>query len=198
MTQSLLDNNSGANIAVGQNSSAAGGLVIEQFLPTTYRRKSKAFAVVSPTRQRALSLIEIVFVVAAIGILAAIAIPSYQQYVEKARVAVAVTEIFGMSMVIVKYMDDAPTPPDSLSQVGMAGRIDPWGRPYVYTNLMNAKGKGSSRKDKKLNPLNSDFDLYSVGRDGDSKLPLAVKVSKDDVIRALDGRFVGLAKDFDP
>ena len=170
----------------------------EQFLSTTYRRKSKASAVVSPARQRAFSLIEIVFVVAAIGILAAIAIPSYQQYVEKARVAVAVTDISGMSIVIVKYMDDNVTPPDSLSQVGMAGRIDPWGRPYVYVNLMGVNGKGSARKDKKLNPLNSDFDLYSVGRDGDSRLPLAVKVSEDDVIRALDGRFVGLARDFNP
>ena len=68
----------------------------------------------------------------------------------------------------------------------------------MYVNLMGVNGRGSARKDKKLNPLNSDFDLYSVGRDGDSRLPLAVKVSEDDVIRALDGRFVGLARDFNP
>ena len=77
-------------------------------------------------------------------------------------------------------------------------KLDPWNRPYAYTNLASAAGKGSARKDKKLNPLNSDFDLYSLGKDGESKLPLSPKVSEDDVIRARDGRFVGLAKDFDP
>ncbi len=44
--------------------------------------------------------------------------------------------------------------------------------------------------------LNSDFDLYSVGADGLSKPPLAAKDSKDDVIRALDGGYFGLAEDF--
>ncbi len=39
----------------------------------------------------------------------------------------------------------------------------------MYLNLFNKQGKGGNRKDKKLNPLNSDFDLYSMGKDGVSK-----------------------------
>lgn len=136
---------------------------------------------------------------AVLAVLSAITIPIYGGYVEKARVAQAVTEIGGMSGLIAKYMDDNNyMPPETLAEVGLAGRTDPWGRPYAYTKLAGEKGKGSARKDKKLNPLNSDFDLYSVGKDGDSKLPLTTKVSQDDVIRARDGRFIGLAKEFDP
>lgn len=149
--------------------------------------------------QRGFTLLEIFISVAVIGIIAAIAIPNYNNYVERARIATAVTDIANMSMVIAKFMDDNRyTPPDSLAEVNLAGKLDPWGRPYVFTNLVGVKGKGSARKDKKLNPINSDFDLYSVGKDGDSKLPLTTKVSQDDVIRARDGRFIGLAKDFDP
>lgn len=148
--------------------------------------------------QHGFTVIEILIAVAIIGILAAIAVPNYTRYVEKARVAQAVTDIAGISVLVAKFMDDNYSPPESLVAIHAAGRLDPWGRPYVFTNLLGVNGRGSARKDKNLNPLNSDFDLYSMGRDGDSKLPLSPKVSQDDVIRARDGRFIGLAKDFDP
>jgi general secretion pathway protein G len=45
-------------------------------------------------------------------------------------------------------------------------------------------------------PLNSDFDLYSKGRDGKSKPNLAAKVSYDDIIRANDGEYVGIASEY--
>jgi general secretion pathway protein G len=148
--------------------------------------------------QRAFSLVEILIAIAIIGVLAGLAVPSYTRYKERVRVAQAVSDIAGMASVIVMYERDNRDLPESLETVSLQGKLDPWGRPYVYTNLASAKGKGSARKDKKLNPLNSDFDLYSVGKDGDSKLPLSPKVSEDDVIRARDGRFIGLARDFDP
>ena len=149
--------------------------------------------------QRAFTLMETIVAMAVVAILVAIALPQYSDYRERVRVAQAVMDIAGMSAQISKFMDDnLYVPPDSLVELGLANKLDPWNRPYVYTNLVSAKGKGSARKDKKLNPINSDFDLYSVGKDGDSKLPLTTKVSEDDVIRARDGRFIGLAKDFDP
>lgn len=45
-------------------------------------------------------------------------------------------------------------------------------------------------------PLNTDFDLYSVGKDGLSKATLAPPQSHDDIIRANNGRFIGLASDY--
>lgn len=137
-------------------------------------------------------------ILAIIGLLAAIGIPGYQDYKERIKVKQAVADIGAMSVIITGYILDNREPPETLAMVGFGGKLDPWERPYVYTSLMGAKGKGSARKDKKLNPLNSDFDLYSVGKDGDSKLPLSPKVSEDDVIRARDGRFIGLGKDFNP
>jgi general secretion pathway protein G len=46
--------------------------------------------------------------------------------------------------------------------------------------------------------LNSDFDLYSVGRDGLTAASLLNSKSRDDVVRARDGSFVGTAQEFDP
>ena len=96
------------------------------------------------------------------------------------------------------YRLDNYSYPATLGEIGMAARLDPWGHPYQYVNLGAAKGKGSARKDKNLVPINSDFDLYSMGKDGASVGPLTAKQSRDDIVRAADGRFVGLASDFDP
>lgn len=149
-------------------------------------------------RRRGFTLIELLIAVAVIAVLAALGIPRYADYRERVRVEQAVADVLSMSAQIMNYAIDNHAQPDSLAEVRLDGRLDPWGRPYVYTNLTTASGQGSARKDKNTNPLNSDFDLYSVGKDGDSKLPLSPKVSWDDVIRARDGRFVGLGKDFDP
>lgn len=57
-------------------------------------------------------------------------------------------------------------------------------------------GIGGARKDRFLVPINSDFDLYSMGKDGQSVGPLTAQKSHDDVIRANDGEFYGLAANF--
>lgn len=49
------------------------------------------------------------------------------------------------------------------------------------------------RKDHNLVPLNTDYDLYSSGPDGASVGPLTAKASRDDILRANNGRFVGPA-----
>ena len=57
-------------------------------------------------------------------------------------------------------------------------------------------GVGGARKDRFLVPINSDFDIYSMGKDKDTIAPLNPPKSHDDVIRATDGGFYGLAKNF--
>ena len=57
-------------------------------------------------------------------------------------------------------------------------------------------GVGGARKDRFLVPINSDFDIYSMGKDKDTVAPLNPPKSHDDVIRASDGGFYGLAKNF--
>lgn len=63
----------------------------------------------------------------------------------------------------------------------------------------NNEGGGSSptpRKDHNLVPINTDYDLYSMGPDGQSVAPLTAKASRDDIIRGADGAFIGRASDF--
>ena len=52
------------------------------------------------------------------------------------------------------------------------------------------------RKDRFLIPINTSFDLYSMGKDGKSAAPLTAQASQDDVIWANDGSFVGLASQY--
>lgn len=54
----------------------------------------------------------------------------------------------------------------------------------------------SVRKDRFLVPINSDYDLYSVGADDKTRPQLQNKVSRDDIIRASDGAYFGQAANF--
>jgi general secretion pathway protein G len=45
-------------------------------------------------------------------------------------------------------------------------------------------------------PVNSTFDLYSLGPDGKSSPPFTAAPSQDDIVRANDGGFIGLASDY--
>ena len=146
--------------------------------------------------EQAFSVIEILLVAALVVTLAAIAIPGLYAAVDYARVTRAIADIKVLELDIKTFQLTQGRLPDSLSEVRSDTVTDPWGNPYVYTNLTDLKGKGKARKDRFLNPLNSDFDLYSVGEDGQSSTPLTAKASRDDIVRANDGGFVGVASDF--
>jgi general secretion pathway protein G len=147
-------------------------------------------------RPAGFTLIEVILVVAILGVIAAIALPAYLDYRDRVNVSKAIADITLLNTGARLYMDEFKVPPPSLAAIGAAGRLDPWGNPYQYTNLTTT-GVGKSRKNKNLVPINSDFDLWSNGKDGLSKLPLTAKDSRDDVILANDGAFIGLASSYD-
>ena len=142
------------------------------------------------------TLVEMLVAIAIVGVLYAMAMPSYDRYVDRADVAAAVVDIDTISQAITRFWAENETYPDDLADIGMDQLTDPWDQTYYYTNIANVKGKGKLRKDKNLVPINADFDLYSAGKDGETVGPLTSQKSKDDVIRASNGSFIGLAEDF--
>lgn len=142
------------------------------------------------------TLIELMVVIAILGTLIGIAVPAYQGYIEKARVVRAIAEIDMLQKEIFVYLTEKNELPDTLTDIGRGNLLDPWKNNYQYLSFADIQGKGKMRKDRFLVPLNTDYDLYSMGKDGESQPPLTAKASHDDVIRANDGRFIGLASDY--
>lgn len=137
-------------------------------------------------------------VVTIIAILAAIAIPSFASYRERAQVAVCIAEMDEIEKAVLAYYIENDHYPNTLNDVGMGARSDPWGFPFQYLNIgdQGKKATGKARKDHFMVPINTDFDLYSMGPDGKSASPLSAKDSQDDVIRANDGGFMGRASNY--
>jgi general secretion pathway protein G len=135
--------------------------------------------------------LEIVATLAAAFVVASLAIPAFSGYVERSRVSRAVSEIGTTSLQLHRWQRDNGALPATLAEAGLAG-TDPWGRPYVYVRVDGANAS-QLRKDDALAPLNTDFDLYSMGKDGETAMPLPAEKSRDDVVRAADGAYIGLA-----
>lgn len=141
-------------------------------------------------------MVELAIALALVGVLLAIAVPQYKQYLTRGKVNQAKQDIAMMSATIQAYFLDARAYPPDLAAVGLGNQRDPWGNPYGYLNLDDRRAHGHARKDHSLVPINSDFDLYSMGEDGRSSPPLTARHSRDDIVRANNGAFVGLASDY--
>ena len=150
------------------------------------------------TRRRTMgwTLLELMLGLAVAAVLAAIAHSGYTSIVERGRVAHAKADIAEFDTLIERWRTGHREYPTSLDDFNYDGRLDPWGNPYHYTLLAGINGNGAARKDHKLNPLNSDYDLFSAGRDGVFKTQITQKDSLDDVIRARTGGYIGLAADY--
>ena len=142
------------------------------------------------------SLLELMMAVVVMGIVATIAIPTYSRYLTRMKTSTAIADITRIHMAIERYSLDKGKPPPDLASIHMDGMLDPWDHPYVYLSFDGLNGKGKMRKDKNLVPINSEYDLYSCGPDGDSVGPLTAKASRDDIVMANDGKFIGVAEDY--
>ena len=143
------------------------------------------------------TLLELMFAVAVMGILTMLAVGQFSKYVDRARNATAQGDIAVMQVEIERYQNrHSGALPDSLSDIGRSAFLDPWQKAYLYTKLAGVNGHGGARKDHKLNPINSDYDLFSAGKNGVFKPQVSQKDSLDDIVRARDGGFVGVAADF--
>jgi general secretion pathway protein G len=152
-----------------------------------------------------MTLVELMIACAILATLSAIALPLYAQVTERTRVASATADVRIIDSEIVAYQAVYGSPPATLADIGRAtfkdpwgNPKDPWGNPYQYLNFAaaGASSSGLRRKDRFLVPLNSTYDLYSKGKDGQSQPALTATASRDDIVRAADGGYVGLASAF--
>ena len=146
------------------------------------------------------TLLELLIVLAIIGVLSGIAIPFYSAHVDESKNTTAITDITTIQTSIERFYTNNFSYPAALTDIPDLPHngVDPWGNAYVYLNIKDGGPgiKGSVRKDKKLNPINTLYDLYSKGKDGVSKKQLDNKDSVDDIVMARDGGFIGLSSDF--
>lgn len=144
-----------------------------------------------------MTLIELLAVMVMIGVLTAICAPPLWGVLENVKVARAIADIEALQVDLVGFETTKDSLPADLNAIGRGSMLDPWGNPYQYLGYLGqGANPNGARKDRSLHPLNSDFDLYSMGADGQSTLPITAKASQDDIIRANDGGYVGLARNY--
>jgi len=144
------------------------------------------------------TLIELLITILIVATLAGIAAPIFGAYIDKARSQKAVSDIrTTLQAGITLYEFANGMLPVSLTEINRGGTLDPWGNTYAYLNFAAAGPSWTNlaRKDEFQVLINSDYDLYSTGKDGKTTAALMASWSKDDIIRAGDGGYIGQASD---
>ena len=162
-----------------------------------------------PHRQRVggFTIIEVLMSLAILSVILGIALPTYSEHQQRVNISLAQKDLVKIAMRLETHMSLHYQYPEYLSDIGMDIE-DPWGNPYQYLNLddvdpssgevtTGAKGpKPKARKKRNLKPLNTDFDLFSMGQDGTYRPNVSAKESVDDIIRADDGDYLDYAGDY--
>ena len=151
------------------------------------------------TRSTGFSLVELMIAVIIMGLLTAIALPMYSKFEKQITGNDALAFLTATSQKLEEYYAQHSTYPASLSEIGIEEpALDPWGNPYQYMPIDTKPPpkKGKIRRDKNMNPLNTDFDLYSSGPDGRTQTQLTANFARDDIVRAGNGSYIGTAQDF--
>ena len=141
------------------------------------------------------TLIELMIACAIMGTLAAIATPMFHSYIERVQQQRVYSEIRLLEKEITIFQATYGRFPQNLAEIGLDKLQDPWGNPYRYLPVEGTP-PGKLRKDHFMVPVNSDFDLYSMGKDGKTASPFTAKNSRDDIVRANDGQYLGLVANY--
>ena len=147
--------------------------------------------------QQGYTLIELMIVIVLVAILATGAYVSYSAYAERARIARAIADLGEIHLAIQQYLTNENAGyPATLAELGLDNMVDPWGNPYRYRVVEGLADETAARKDENSVPINRRYDIYSMGKDGESATPLNTTPGKDDVVMAGDGAYFGLAEDY--
>lgn len=142
---------------------------------------------------RGFTLVQMVVTVMIIGILGTLTVPGYRSHAERARNTQAIGELGALEIAIRRFRTVNGALPATLADVNAAGAEDPWGNPYRYVLL---GGLGIPRVDHAGDAINTDYDLYSTGVDGDTAGSLLAAESADDIVRGNNGAYLGVVADY--
>ncbi|HGO8256488.1 TPA: pilin [Neisseria meningitidis] len=142
------------------------------------------------TLQKGFTLIELMIVIAIVGILAAVALPAYQDYTARAQVSEAILLAEGQKSAVTEYYLNHGEWPANNSSAGVATSASDIKGKYVQsvevkngviTAQMASSGVNNEIKDKKLS-------LWAKRQDGSVKwfcgLPVTRNAAKDDTVAA--------------
>lgn len=156
--------------------------------------------------QKGVTFVELLIALVVASILATMAVAFYgssapncdnpdakQGPLMRSKIAQVTGDIGDIHMALSRFELSYNRYPDSLAEIGMGGRLDPWGNPYQYLVVFGRQDVGPVRKDHNLKPVNSGYDIYSMGPDGVTASPFTSTLGKDDIVMANDGDYFGLA-----
>lgn len=145
--------------------------------------------------QRGITIIEFCIALIIVALVIGTVTPVYLRIIEKKRMDLSISEITELQRDINRFQRRQNRFPNDLTEIYPTIPLDPWGTPYHYMNISNAQGTANTRTDNNLKPFNGDYDLYSAGPDKISLSPISAAESRDDIIRARNGSFIGIATD---
>lgn len=146
-------------------------------------------------KREGLTAFEVLIVAALLGTLSVLAVPSYFKVLKRSASKSAIGDVVALQFAIDTYERMNERLPDSLDDLGPGPRIDRWGNPYHYLPNTASNWQLDRRLDQHQVPLNDDYDLFSSGFDGEWKKPLMNAKSHDDIVRADNGLYIGIALD---
>jgi len=150
------------------------------------------------------TLIELIVILGVLAVLTIIGTAVYSHFIDRAKNTRAISEIRVLEKEILEFWNANDRLPDSLAELDRSAMLDPWKTPYQYINFDNTPDSEEKRRTKGNlgkgrgggDPLNEDFDLFSMGKDRTTAPVLTDITSKDDIVRADGGRYTGLASEY--
>lgn len=157
-------------------------------------------------KQRGMTFVELLVSMVVVAILSTLAVFAYggvrpdcdnpnarQNPVMRAKIGQVTGDIGEIHIAASRFELSYGRYPTSLAEIGLADRRDPWGNPYQYLVVFGRQDVGPVRKDHNLKPVNTGYDVYSMGPDGSTASPFTSTLGQDDIVMANDGDYFGLA-----
>ena len=149
------------------------------------------------SRCRGFAIARLMVTIVIVAIVSTVALPISRDHLDTTHTAQVIADIGAIEIAISRFKaQNHGELPDSLADLRVEQWLDSWGNAYQYRNLEADSRLARGRDDFDSNPLNRDYDLYSMGKDGRSGDSLVSPVARDDVIRGLSGSFYGSVSDY--